>query len=146
MNENNYVVMWLYYVVRGSVGITVRAQAKDPLPLKAKQPLSHFILNYCYNSNPLNTPAIGERYYLPKEVFKIWRASNYIYPKSRLPQLIHVGMADEHSFPGRLETKVMISFPGSVSLHPLSTPGTCCLIWEMSVLASGLSIKHNLHL
>ncbi|GIX71505.1 hypothetical protein CDAR_196201 [Caerostris darwini] len=45
-------------------------------------------------------------------------------------------MADEHSFPGRLETKVMIPFPCSVYLHPLSTPGTCCLIWEMLVLTS----------
>ncbi|GIX71503.1 hypothetical protein CDAR_196191 [Caerostris darwini] len=55
-------------------------------------------------------------------------------------------MADEHSLPGRLETKVMMPFPGFVSLHPFSTPGTCCLIWEMHVLTSGLSIKHNLHL
>ncbi|GIY47381.1 hypothetical protein CEXT_52691 [Caerostris extrusa] len=46
---------------------------------------------------------------------KIWRASNYIYPKSRLRQVIHRGMVDEHSFPGRLETKVMIPFPVSVS-------------------------------
>ncbi|GIX71508.1 hypothetical protein CDAR_196221 [Caerostris darwini] len=87
-----------------------------------------------------------ESYYLPKEVFKMWWVSNYIYPKSRLHQLIQLGMADENSFPGRLETKVMIPFPGLVSLHPLSTPGTCCRIWEMHVLTSGLSIKHNLHL
>ncbi|GIX71499.1 hypothetical protein CDAR_196171 [Caerostris darwini] len=62
------------------------------------------------------------------------------------PQVIRRGMADEHFFPGRLQNKVMIPFPCFICLHPLSTPGTCCLIWEMCVLTSGLSIKHNLHL
>ncbi|GIY47386.1 hypothetical protein CEXT_52721 [Caerostris extrusa] len=89
------------------------------------------ITNYCNNSILLNTPSMGKATTYRKRCLKyggrvITFIRNRVYP-----QVIHRGMVDEHSFPGRLETKVMIHslspFPFTRYPHlgPAASFGKC---------------------